>query len=81
MIDFRLGYFKSGDRDADLYRSIAAGMKGTSMDAYADVLDEEEIWQVIDYIRSLADEPDGFFGRLLRALLVTEPNGFDYRGY
>ncbi len=81
MIDFRLGYFKSGNADADLYRSIVAGMPGTTMDPYSGELEPEQVWQVVDYIRSLSKEEEGLFGDLLKALFVTEPNGFDYRAY
>ena len=81
MNDFRWGFFKSGNADSDLYRSILAGMKGTTMDAYDGELEDEEIWQVVDYIRSLSARDEGMIGKLWRVLLGTRPSGFDYRNY
>lgn len=81
MIDFRVGYFKSGNADKDLYRSTAAGMPGTGMGPYSEELDNEAIWQVVDFIRSLSQNGDGFFGGWMKTLFVNEPNGFDYRDY
>lgn len=81
MINFQLGYFKSGNTDADLYRSIAAGMPGTTMEPYHKELKPDQIWQLVDYIRSLSKKSGGFFSALVKALLVEKPNGFDYRNY
>jgi cytochrome c oxidase cbb3-type subunit 2 len=90
MVSFLEGYYKSGTHDSDLYRSIAAGMAGTTMPAFNEDMSEEEIWKVVDYIRSLGEEqspgPLGVFrwplvGRLARYFLGAKPSGFDYSNY
>jgi mono/diheme cytochrome c family protein len=61
--DFRNGVFKyrstpSGSLplDKDLYRTIAKGIPGTAMPAWVDSLAEEEIWSVIEYIKTFSDK-------------------------
>ncbi len=57
-------------------------MAGTTMEGYLGDADEEEIWQLVDFIRSLArEERQGFFGRLWAFLFSERPSGLDYRGY
>jgi mono/diheme cytochrome c family protein len=57
--DLAQGVFQGGDRPLDLYWRIAVGVKGTPMPASAPMpggkgtLSPEEIWHVVDYIRSL----------------------------
>lgn len=81
LLDFRQGVFKSGPHDTDLYRSIATGMYGSTMPAYAEDLSDEEIWQLVDYVRSLEDKPTGFIARAWHWLFVEDPSGFDYSDY
>jgi len=78
LVDFRVGWFKSGPSDFDLYRSIWTGMRSTSMHPYGGTVTEEQTWQLVDYIRSLEVKRTGV-GKLLRLLLVDRPSGFDYR--
>jgi cytochrome c oxidase cbb3-type subunit 2 len=66
--DFATGVYKSGPHPRDLYRSIAAGLAGTSMPGYAQVFEPAQIWQLVHYIRSLREER-GF----IDYLLATEP--------
>jgi mono/diheme cytochrome c family protein len=86
MVPFQDGYYKSGPSDADLYRTIATGMTGTPMDAYKDEVSDDDIWKLVDYIRSLSiPQNSGFIARqvrrLVHALLITRPSGFDYSDY
>jgi len=59
--DFRQGAFHGGSRPEDVYRRIHVGIKGTPMPAAgpmpgsAGALTPEEIWHVVNYIRSLAE--------------------------
>ena len=78
LVSFRGGMFKSGPSDLDLFRSITTGMRGTSMDPYGGTVSPEETWQLVDYVRSLEDKPDGL-GKWLRVLLADRPSGLDYR--
>ncbi|MDF1860903.1 MAG: cytochrome c [Verrucomicrobiales bacterium] len=48
-------HHKSGDRPTDLYRTIATGLNGTPMIGYAEVLTEEQIWDLVAFIQSLPD--------------------------
>jgi len=43
---------KHGDGDADLFRTIRTGISGTQMPPYKGLRDEQ-IWQLVSYIRSL----------------------------
>ncbi len=58
--NFTEGIFRGGDRPIDLYWRIAVGIKGTPMPAFGPssgsrgVLSPEEIWHVVDYVRSLS---------------------------
>ncbi|MEW6775869.1 MAG: c-type cytochrome [Bdellovibrionota bacterium] len=56
--DFARGVYKSGRTDADLYRSVTTGLDGTEMMAYDKLLTDEERWQVVDYVMSMASERD-----------------------
>lgn len=57
--DFREGAFRGGNRPQDLYWRIHLGIKGTSMPpagpapTSAGVFKPEEIWHLVNYIRSL----------------------------
>lgn len=60
--NFREGVFHGGARPVDLYWRIHVGIKGTAMPAAGPsagapgVLTPQEIWHVVDYVRSLAEE-------------------------
>ena len=47
---------KHGDGDADLFRTIRQGVAGTQMPPYKGLRDEQ-IWQLVSYIRSLQSGP------------------------
>ena len=73
--NFKLGYYKSGHTDQDLYRTITTGLNGTPMVAFGGATTEEERWQLVDFIRSRAAS----YGRLRRFLFVDEPTGRIYQ--
>jgi len=50
--DLTRGSFHSGDADADLFRTIASGIPGSEMAAYADRISSENIWRIIAFLRS-----------------------------
>ena len=60
--NLRMGVYRGGRRPADIYRRIHAGINGTPMPAAGpgpgspEVLTPEQIWQVVDYVRSLPYE-------------------------
>ncbi|MEE8357916.1 MAG: c-type cytochrome [Candidatus Hydrothermarchaeales archaeon] len=44
-----------GHRDGELFMMISDGM-GDNMPAYKDVLEDDQIWQVVNYLRALSSE-------------------------
>lgn len=52
--DFREGVFRGGSEPEDLYRKIACGICGTPMPAVKGNLKPDQIWQLVNYVRSLA---------------------------
>lgn len=61
--NLRSGVYRGGRRPLDIYRRIAAGIEGTPMPAGAKAtpeatvgLSESEIWQLVDYVKSLPYE-------------------------
>ncbi len=53
--DFREGLFRGGSEPEHIYRRIAAGIDGTPMPAAT--LPEQDIWHLVNYVRSLAEPP------------------------
>jgi mono/diheme cytochrome c family protein len=53
--DFREGLFRGGSEPEHIYRRIAAGIDGTPMPAAT--IPEEDIWHLINYVRSVAEPP------------------------
>jgi mono/diheme cytochrome c family protein len=51
--DFRGATLKSGNSVPDVYRTIAAGVGGTSMPAWQGVLPEEDLWALAHYVQGL----------------------------
>ena len=56
--NLRLGIYRFGRRPVDLYRRIYAGIKGTPMPAASATLSPEEVWHVVNFVRSLPFESD-----------------------
>jgi len=52
--DFTDDVWLHGSRDGDLFRVIKEGVTA-DMQPYADRLDDEDIWHVVNYLRTLAD--------------------------
>jgi putative heme-binding domain-containing protein len=52
--DLTLGTYSIGATDADLFRVIANGAAGTEMPGFSSQVSENEIWQLICYVRSVA---------------------------
>lgn len=45
--------FRAGDAPEELFRTLVTGLDGAPMPSYRDSLTDEEIWQVVFYVRSL----------------------------
>jgi mono/diheme cytochrome c family protein len=50
------GIYRGGRRPVDLYRRIHAGIKGTPMPAFGTVLNDNEIWDIVNYVTYLPFE-------------------------
>ena len=55
--DLTRGQFRGGRRPVDIYRRIAAGIKGTPMSAFGTVLTEAEIWDLVNYVLAIGEDP------------------------
>lgn len=53
--DLTTGVFRAGSQPADLYRSIATGVNGTPMPAYAGSIAPEDIWALVHFVQSLRE--------------------------
>jgi mono/diheme cytochrome c family protein len=51
--DLTIGLFRGGGRPIDLFRRIHDGVKGTPMPAQANNLTDADIWDLVNYIRTL----------------------------
>ncbi|MFQ5883420.1 MAG: c-type cytochrome [Candidatus Methylomirabilales bacterium] len=49
--------FKGGNTATDIFTRFTTGMDGTPMPSFADVLSEEDRWNLATYVRSLIREP------------------------
>jgi putative heme-binding domain-containing protein len=52
--DLTRGVYAVGDKDADLFRTIANGVPGTEMPGFAADLRDEDITRIVAFIRSIA---------------------------
>jgi mono/diheme cytochrome c family protein len=59
--NLRVGVYRGGRRPVDLYYRIHAGINGAPMPAAKGTVSPEDIWHIVNYIRSL---PYGFDGEL-----------------
>ena len=53
--DFTFNQLRSGETLADIYRAIAAGIGGTAMPTWKNVLPDPDLWAMAYYVRSLLD--------------------------
>ncbi len=60
--NLRLNIYRGGRRPVDIYRRIAAGIKGTPMPAHT-ALSSDEIWDLVEFVRQLPYEDLSQFAR------------------
>jgi len=56
MPNFATRPFKYGTAPETIYRTLVTGLDGTPMPSYADSLTEEQLWDVVAYVDSLAGD-------------------------
>ncbi|HLK91027.1 MAG TPA: c-type cytochrome [Polyangia bacterium] len=71
--DFTFNDLRGGDRLADIYRAIAAGIGGTAMPTWKGVLPETDLWAMAHYVASLAALRDTPGSRALAERLRDQP--------
>ena len=52
------GVYKGGRRPIDLYWRLAKGINGAKMPAHSNILTEEQIWDVVNFVLALPDQPE-----------------------
>jgi mono/diheme cytochrome c family protein len=60
--NLRLGVYRGGRRPLDLYYRIHAGINGAPMPAAKGTVSPEDIWHIVNYVRSLPYDYDGELG-------------------
>jgi mono/diheme cytochrome c family protein len=60
--NLRVGIYRGGRRPVDLYYRIHAGINGAPMPAAKGTVPPEDIWHIVNYIRSLPYDFDGELG-------------------
>jgi len=60
--NLRLGVYRGGRRPLDLYYRIHAGINGAPMPAAKGTIPPEDIWHIVNYLRSLPYDFDGELG-------------------
>lgn len=60
--NLRQGLYRGGRRPLDLYYRIHAGINGAPMPAAAGTVAPEDIWHIVNYVRSLPYDFDGELG-------------------
>jgi hypothetical protein len=71
--DFTWSPLRAGDAPADVYRSIAAGIGGTAMPTWKNVLPESDLWAMVHYVRSLVALRGTPAAEALRQSLLRQP--------
>ena len=73
--NLRQGIYRGGRRPLDLYYRIHAGINGAPMPAAAGTVSPEEIWHIVNYVRSLPYDFDGELG--VDRSMAIRPNAAD----
>ena len=60
--NLRQGLYRGGRRPLDIYYRIHAGINGAPMPAAAGTVAPEDIWHIVNYVRSLPYDFDGELG-------------------
>ncbi|HEY2900245.1 MAG TPA: c-type cytochrome [Polyangia bacterium] len=71
--DFTFNRLRAGETLNDIYRSIAAGIGGTAMPTWKNVLPEADLWALARYVRSLVDLRDDRRADELQGRLLAQP--------
>jgi mono/diheme cytochrome c family protein len=70
--DFLFHQVKNGTTLPELYRTIASGVAGAAMPTWKNVLNEEGLWALVHYVKSLIDRRGTPEALALRRALMTQ---------
>ena len=71
--DFTFNELRGGDGLDDIYRAIAAGIGGTAMPTWKNVLPEADLWALAHYVRSLVGLRGTPAADALQRALLAQP--------
>ncbi|QDU78699.1 Cytochrome c [Polystyrenella longa] len=77
--NLRLGQYRGGHRPIDVFRRIKAGIPGTPMQGFASAANDNQIWDIVNYVLSLPhQDPSVEFNTASPAETTsTSPSGTD----
>ena len=52
------GVYKGGRRPIDLYWRLAKGINGAKMPAHSGILNDDQIWDIVNFVLALPEQPD-----------------------
>ena len=64
--------YRGGPTKEDIYRTFSTGLNGTPMPSYADSLEVEDRWHLVNYVYSLGDGDNPDYGTLITAVYSEE---------
>lgn len=71
--DFTFNELRGGDTPDDIYRAIGAGIGGTAMPTWKNVLPDTDLWAMAHYVRSLVELRDSPEAGALEQRLAAQP--------
>ena len=71
--DFTFNELRGGDAVEDIYRAVAAGIGGTAMPTWKNVLPDPDLWAMAYYVRSLVELRGTAEGAALQKRLLDQP--------
>jgi mono/diheme cytochrome c family protein len=71
--DFTFNQLRGGDTVGDIYRAVAAGIGGTAMPTWKNVLPEADLWAMAHYVQSLVAMRGRAEGAALQQALLNQP--------
>jgi mono/diheme cytochrome c family protein len=71
--DFTFNPLRGGDSVEEIYRAVAAGIGGTAMPTWKDVLPDPDLWAMAHYVRSLVELRGTPAAEELRKKLLGQP--------
>jgi hypothetical protein len=71
--DFTFNEMRGGETLDDIYRAVAAGIGGTAMPTWKNVLPEADLWALSHYVRSLVALRGSAEAAALQRRLLDQP--------